>query len=118
MMPLCQRCGFEKLPSHKCDLQGFNVTTGSFVQGIYMDARTGIVQQWALVLDCALNGCDLPHTDNGEFYCVSTASGDVSPNTIRRNINGHACRLVRRFVVLREWENADADKAEHTKGEA
>ena len=55
--------------------------------------------EWALRLDCAKEGCDPPHSDNG----LIAFKGPDKPR--RRTINNHAATLVSRRIL--PWVEAD-----------
>ena len=63
----------------------------------FFDPSVGERTEWARRLDCAKQGCNPPHGDDGE---LSSADGPMDHPTI----NGHAATLVYRVVVLPPWQ--------------
>lgn len=76
---------------------------------IYPTTGVGERVEYALVLDCRLQGCKAKigyeHTDHGRVQRPLSAWQGVQMGA-RPTINGHAARLVKRTVVLPDWEDA------------
>ncbi|TIC78792.1 hypothetical protein [Nocardioides sp. GY 10127] len=62
---------------------------------------TEVRVEYGLRIDCALQGCDEPHFDNGDVL----RRRYERPTTT--SVNGHAVTLVQRTVTWAEWESSD-----------
>lgn len=55
--------------------------------------------EYGLRLDCAKQGCDPPHEDNGRVFFVGAQPFEDEPE-----VNGHAATWVKRMITA--WEPA------------
>lgn len=65
--------------------------------------------EYARRIDCAANGCEEPHADDGmvlppSTYCQRPAPG--SPQTVYK-VNGHVVTWVQRTVTTSDWSTVD-----------
>jgi hypothetical protein len=67
-----------------------------------------IVEEWGMMLDCAENGCEGPHSDDGMVSNWSTMDPSVwgKPTNKIGKINSHAAVRVKRTVTYSKWERA------------
>jgi hypothetical protein len=60
-------------------------------------------------IDCAKQGCDPPHPDNGHVYPAFAATGRLwtaarkPPN---QPVNGHATTTVKHVITITDWTPA------------
>lgn len=57
--------------------------------------------EYAVRIDCTANGCEQPHTDDGEIV-----GGVRSDSFLPTKINSHVVTTVKRTVTYTEWEPA------------
>jgi hypothetical protein len=61
--------------------------------------------QYGRRLDCAMNGCNPPHGDDGTTYAWPETWGEPDV-TEPLPINNHAAVWVKRTIVISDWEEA------------
>ena len=69
-----------------------------------------IKTEYGLMLDCAKQGCDPKHADDGRVFFESKpgpATINFFENAPKPTINGHAATWVSRTVTYTEWEPVD-----------
>jgi hypothetical protein len=69
-------------------------------------------REWTLAVDCSAEGCDPPHSDDGEHGRIWDHP-DSAPEQM--TLNGHAARLLTRTVTTASWtpENAEFGEPVH-----
>jgi len=65
-----------------------------------------VVAEYGRMIDCRLQGCDPPHSDDGEPLPWPTKEFGEPDFSRDATVNGHACRWVTRSIAYGPWVEA------------